>query len=127
MRLLRRLTFPRLKRAPPRHGQTLTVQKETSGWLRIGADSLTIEVTVRPGSARSGIVDVRPDGLVVAVHSPPTEGRANEELIAIIAKALSIPRSAITLLQGRRGRRKILRIVSANPTALAARIRMLDA
>ena len=103
------------------------MQKETSGWLRIGADSLTIEVTVRPGSSRSGIADVRSDGLVVAVHSPPSEGRANAELIATIAKALSIPRSAIAVLQGHRARRKVLRIVSANPAAIAARIRMLDA
>ena len=64
---------------------------------------------------------------MVAVHSPPSEGRANAELIAIIAKALSIQRSAITVLQGHRGRRKVLRIVSANPAAVAAKIRAASA
>lgn len=103
------------------------MNSQPMGWLRIAADSLTLEVRVRPGSSRSGIVEAGPGGLVVAVHSPPAQGRANAELIAILAKALALPRSAIAIAHGEHGRKKTLRIAGANPAPIAEKIAQLAA
>lgn len=94
-------------------------------WLRIGAGSITLQVTARPGSSRRGILGPGPHGLAVAVHARAVEGRANAELVDVIAAALSLPRSAITIEQGERGRAKLFRIQSSNPGALAEKIRGL--
>lgn len=81
-----------------------------------------MQVTARPGSSRRGIAGLGAYGLIVAVHSPAVEGRANAELIEAIAEALAIPRSAIAIERGHRGRTKLLRIGSSNPGALAGKI-----
>ncbi|MNL78962.1 hypothetical protein D3C87_2054670 [compost metagenome] len=40
----------------------------------------------------------------------PENGKANKALIALIAKALRVPKSAISLISGETSRKKILRI-----------------
>jgi uncharacterized protein (TIGR00251 family) len=91
-------------------------------WLRIGADSVTLEVLARPGSSRHAVIGAGPRGLIVALHAPPAEGRANAELVEVLADALAIPRASIAIERGGHGRNKLLRIASVNPAALAAKI-----
>ena len=51
----------------------------------------------------------RRDGaLVVRVSAPPVEGAANEAVIEAVARALGVPRAAVTIERGHRGRRKVL-------------------
>ena len=47
--------------------------------------------------------------------APPVEGAANDALIAFFADALHIPRRAIQIVSGERGRRK--RVAIAGVTA----------
>jgi len=44
--------------------------------------------------------------LKVRLRSPPVEGAANEELIAILAKAFGLPRRAVTIAAGAHARTK---------------------
>ncbi len=94
-------------------------------WLRIGAGSVTLQVTARPGSSRRGIVGLGRNGLAVTVHARAVEGRANAELVEVIAAALLVSRSSIVLERGARGRAKLFRIQCPNPGALAEKIRGL--
>lgn len=94
-------------------------------WLRIAAGSITLQATARPGSSRRGIVGLGPNGLAVAVHARAIEGRANAELVEVLAAALSVPRSSIVLERGERGRAKLFRIKCPNPGALAEKVRGL--
>ena len=48
--------------------------------------------------------------LKVRVPAPPVEGAANHALTAFVAKALDLPRSAVTLIAGHRARLKRLRL-----------------
>jgi uncharacterized protein (TIGR00251 family) len=68
---------------------------------------------------------VHPRGLVVALHSPPEKGRANDELIDLLARALKLPRVNITLIRGATSRLKTVRIATARPRDLAASIEVL--
>lgn len=66
---------------------------------------------VQPRAARSEIVGWRPDGaLGVRVAAPPVEGQANAALTALLAEALALRRSAVTVEWGERGRDKLVRI-----------------
>ncbi|MBL7032093.1 MAG: DUF167 domain-containing protein, partial [Nitrospira sp.] len=49
-------------------------------------DHLTIKIKVEPRSSKSGIVGPYGDALKVKLTSPPVEGKANKELIEVLAK-----------------------------------------
>lgn len=51
--------------------------------------------------------------LKVAVTAPPEGGRANDALIALLAKAWKVPKSAIALIAGATDRRKTLLVAGA--------------
>ena len=94
-------------------------------WMRIGADEVMLEVTARPGASRRGVVGVSSDRLVVAIHSRPDKGAANEELIEYLAREIRVPRSAIMIVRGETARRKTIRIITHEPAKAATRIRQM--
>jgi uncharacterized protein len=94
-------------------------------WCTIATDAVVVRVVARPGSTRRGLVRVDPRGLVVALHSPPDKGRANDELIELLARSLRLPRAAITLLRGDTARTKTIRIASSRPREVAATLQAL--
>lgn len=66
---------------------------------------------VQPRAPRSEIVGWRADGaLSVRVAAPPVEGRANAALSELLADALDVRRTAVTIELGSRGRDKLVRI-----------------
>ena len=67
-----------------------------------------IEIAVRviPRARKTEFAGFRDDVLVVRVAAPPVEGAANEALIEFLASALQVPRRAVQILGGERGRRK---------------------
>lgn len=48
--------------------------------------------------------------LRVRLAAPPAEGRANAELVRFLAKELGVPRDAVSLVAGRRSRRKLVHL-----------------
>jgi len=50
------------------------------------------------------------DALRIRLSAPPVDGAANEALIRYLAERLGLPRSAVELVSGASGRRKVLRI-----------------
>ena len=63
-----------------------------------------------PNAPRNAITGWLGDALKVKVHAPALEGRANGELCDFLAAQLSLPRRAVTLVQGNKSRQKLLRI-----------------
>jgi uncharacterized protein (TIGR00251 family) len=84
---------------------------------------LAIRLTPRGGASRiEGVADHGGQScLKVRVAAPPVEGAANAALIAFLAEALDLPRSAVTLVAGERSRVKRLRLQGPDlPRRLAA-------
>ncbi len=73
-------------------------------------NEVLISIRVEPRSSRSEIVDVYGDGLKVKLKSPPREGRANKELIAVLSKGLDIPRKDIEIISGKTSKNKMVRL-----------------
>jgi uncharacterized protein (TIGR00251 family) len=71
---------------------------------------ITFDVRVIPRARKTECAGFRDDVLVVRVAAPPVEGAANAALIEFFAAALHVPRRAIQILSGDRGRRKRIAI-----------------
>ena len=73
--------------------------------------SRLLRVRVQPRAPRSEIVGWRADGaLSVRVAAPPVEGQANAAVTALLARALDVRASAVTVEHGARGRDKLVRV-----------------
>ena len=90
-------------------------RKVDQGWL--------IRVHAQPGAKKSEVVGLHGDALKIRIASPPRDGRANEALIAFVAKELGVARAAVSLEQGASSRRKTLLLAAPqiDPTGLLAR------
>jgi uncharacterized protein len=79
-------------------------------------DDLILAVRLTPKARRPGIGGIwtGPDGktfLSASVTAPPDKGAANNALIILIAQALSVPASKVTLEAGATSRLKRVRII----------------
>jgi uncharacterized protein (TIGR00251 family) len=83
-------------------------------------DGIVINVRVIPRAGRSRLDGTRGDAVLARLNAPPVDGKANEELIALLAAAFDVPPRAISILAGERSRQKRLRISGIDgPTAKA--------
>lgn len=82
-----------------------------------GGVELTVKVV--PGASRSRLVGVWGGALKLAVCAPPEGGRANEELLGLLAGALGVRRCDVRLGQGRS--RPVKRVFVRGTTVAAAR------
>jgi uncharacterized protein (TIGR00251 family) len=65
-----------------------------------------IELRVSPGAARSGIVGRHGTGWKVRVAAAPEDGRANTELVRLLATVLEVPERSLSIVVGQRSRTK---------------------
>ena len=83
--------------------------------LKIDVDKtgLKFNIHVQPRSSRNQVVGLYGDALKVKIKAPPVEGAANKMCIAVLAKALKVPKSAIEIVSGHTARTKRLRVQTA--------------
>ena len=69
-----------------------------------------IQVKVKPNS-RQSLLEQKEDGTWLAqIKSPPVDGKANEELLALVAKHFNCHKSDVTIKTGGAGRLKLVQI-----------------
>jgi uncharacterized protein len=67
-------------------------------------------VKVKPNSKSSKIVEEEDGSLTVHLKSPPVDGKANEELIKVLADKYDVSKSRITIKSGLTSRQKLVEI-----------------
>ena len=67
-----------------------------------------IEVHVHPGAKRNEIVRFDDGVWHLKIAAPPTEGKANKELIDFLSEILDISKNRITIEKGIRSHRKLI-------------------
>ncbi len=82
------------------------------GWFRRDGSDLILQIRVQPRASRDALAGVMGDHLKIRLTAPPVEGRANEHLIAYLAKLFGVPLRDIVLERGKTSKRKVLRIRS---------------
>ena len=63
-------------------------------------------IRVTPRASANELAGEREGVLLVRVTAPPVEGKANAAVVAVLAKALDVPRSAVRLERGAAARTK---------------------
>jgi uncharacterized protein (TIGR00251 family) len=82
-------------------------------WRSVDADgSITLAIHAQPGARRSEVSGLYGGKLKIRLAAPAVEGKANAALIAFLAAAFAVPKHAVTLVGGARGRLKIVRIAA---------------
>jgi uncharacterized protein len=80
-----------------------------------GDGNLILRLWVLPGAGRSAVVGRHGDALKVKVGAPPTQGRANEACVALLATSLGVAASAVELVGGAASRAKRLLVRGVEP------------
>jgi uncharacterized protein (TIGR00251 family) len=80
----------------------------------LGENSLNIQVQIQPGSSKDQIIGLHNGRLKIKISAPPVDGKANQNLIEFIAKALGVSKSKIEIVKGRTSKLKTLKISGIN-------------
>ena len=72
---------------------------------------VTLEVKVEPRSSQRRIAGIM-DGQIIKVKltAPPVDGSANEQLIEVIAEALGVKKSQVSIIKGHSSKRKTIEV-----------------
>ena len=79
-------------------------------------------VRVKPRAKRAGLLGRHGEGIKVAVRSAPERGRANSEMIELLAEALELRAGDLELVSGAGSQDKRLRVRGLSPAELDHRI-----
>jgi uncharacterized protein (TIGR00251 family) len=73
-------------------------------------DHLLIAVRVQPRASRTEIVGERDGRLLVRDNAPPLQGRANDAVCKVVARALGVAPGRAAVVNGARARDKTVRV-----------------
>lgn len=71
-----------------------------------------LAVQVVPNARKSEVAGEVEGVIRIRLQAQPIEGRANEELVRMLAKLLGVSKSSVEVVQGQTGRRKLVEIRS---------------
>jgi uncharacterized protein len=77
-------------------------------------------VRLQPRARRDEVVGEREGAVVIRVTAPPVDGRANDALCRLVAKAAGVAPSRVTVVRGHAARDKVLEVESVEPRRLRA-------
>lgn len=99
-----------------------------AAWYRRDGGSWLIEVHVQPGAKTSAVAGLHGGALKLRIAAPPLEGRANEALCAFIARALGVPKAAVSIARGESSRHKRVRVAApaADPRSLLENVQTTE-
>lgn len=80
-------------------------------WLRAKGNDALLTLHIQPGAKKTEIVGPHGDALKLRLAAPPVDGKANDALLAFLAKRFDIPKARLTLVSGLTSRRKSVRIM----------------
>ncbi|MEN9643955.1 MAG: hypothetical protein RL238_624 [Actinomycetota bacterium] len=79
-----------------------------SGPVRHHAEGAVVAVRAVPGASRAALIGLHGAELRIRVCSPPVDGRANDELCAVLADALGLRAREVRVVAGHTARSKQL-------------------
>lgn len=69
-----------------------------------------LKVKVKPAARISQLTEAEDGTWLAQIKSPPVDGKANDELVGLVAKHFGCPRSAVRIKVGSSGRLKLLEV-----------------
>jgi len=85
--------------------------------------TVDVDVRVQPRARRNELLGVRDGRLLVGVTAPPVDGKANDAVRKLLAKAAGVPPTSVAVVRGERSRDKVVRFEGvADEAELRARL-----
>ena len=88
----------------------------------MSAPGCRLKVKVVPGAARTEIVGRLGEAVKVRVAAPAEGGRANREVVAVLAERLGLPVAQVTVLSGRSSPAKVIGLAGLTESEALARL-----
>ena len=79
-----------------------------------------LEIRLQPRGGRDQVMGERDGAVLIRIAAPPVDGKANQALIAFVAKTLGLPKGAVTILRGETSRNKVIRVEGRSPADVRA-------
>ena len=97
----------------------------TPAWLQTKTDgSLRLACKIIPNAKNTCIQTVENNELRIRLKTLPIEGRANKELIKIIAKQLKLSKQQVQIKRGTNNRHKTLSVTGIDARTLCQRLKL---
>ena len=87
--------------------------------LSVRGDGVLLQLSVMPNARHTEVDGLHDGALRVRLAAPPIDGRANDALVAWLAKSLGVPRRDVDVLRGESSRRKQVAIAVSHDVAAA--------
>ncbi len=94
------------------------MSSDPANWLRADGDSVILTLHIQPSAKRTETAGLHGDALKIRLNAPPVDGKANEALVAYLAKTLGVPKSSVALVSGQTSRAKRVRIFGVTAAAV---------
>jgi uncharacterized protein len=86
------------------------------------AAGVTFRIKVQPRARKNALIGELGGALKIRVTAPPVDGRANDDCVTLLAAALKVPRSAVTITSGHSGRAKVIHVQGISAEELRKRL-----
>jgi len=88
-------------------------------------ESVSFWLKVKPRSTRERLTHDSSGELRLELHAPPKDDEANQACVFFFARSLRLPQACVTIISGRRSRRKLIRITGRSAEEIRAGIKAL--
>jgi len=89
------------------------------------ADAVTLEIRVTPRAKRNSVELASPGQLRVRVTVAPEDGKANAAVLKLLAKALGIPKSRMSIIRGQTNQDKVIALGGVTSSELEVKLSAL--
>lgn len=72
--------------------------------------SYKLWVQVKPQARKQSIEKISEQDYRIAVQAAPIAGKANDEVVELLARYFSVPKSSVKVLRGQSSRKKLIEI-----------------
>ena len=72
--------------------------------------SYKLWVQVKPQARKQSIEKISEQEYRIAVQAAPVAGKANDEVVELLARYFSVPKSSVKVLRGQSSRKKLIEI-----------------
>jgi uncharacterized protein len=79
-----------------------------------------LRVRLQPRARRDEVAGERAGAVLIRVTAPPVDGKANDALCRLVAKAAGVAPSKVTVVRGHTARDKVLEVEGVEPHELRA-------
>jgi uncharacterized protein (TIGR00251 family) len=85
---------------------------------------MELRVRVTPRASRDELAGLDEDGVLrVRVSAPPVDGKANQAVCKLIARAAGVGKTRVSVVKGERTRDKVVRVDDVDPDAVLRALR----